>query len=569
MSFHSTIKFSFVLSVTVIVAILGILTYPVLYLNGPPASQRHVSNMGLGFLQGFHEDEVLGEFALEPVMRRGYDQAVGLAMLGLAEEAHAIFTLLHSHKLDPPTPMGRAAAVRLFYHVSDLPSPFEHGDIDIGAFQIETLNGNTYHLGDPRPTFDEVTEARFEELQTFAIRLTSQDYANTTTGFTAMQLSQALTALTYMADRLDRQADVEHYMMAMAQRIHANCQAEYFTIPLVAWERMFMTGRLRKVLEVPLPDLKDYADFVLRTLRTRLENGPVHADAVYKDKGIREMLEELDENTMSDKEFNPYDYWFSDEDGGPKTIFKDPATDKEIEEVEEKLGREIPKEMKQLFKISNGCHHVKVGPSFRHMRFVPVQDLYIENDGYMDDYQFSLLPDFKVEASRDETAPVAASENAEDDASREANNAGDNVDTDAGPSEQEGDQNAGRNDVDLEVLWCSKCNGGIAMYEHDGQGTEYTWIIPKIGVEIAKERIKEVYEKVDSRQKARIDEAILHRFGSRKAYEEMDYCIWVQLWGEPSGQKVYPSFMSYLRGVVYDSRPDVERSPIKLSRQDL
>lgn len=557
-----------------------------------------------GFLQDFDEQGLLGQRNLAYVHAGGYNQGLHLAMLGMSQQAHAIFELLHRHKLEPWPGSVFETAIRFFYHVSGLKSPFEDDfeDEDIPSMQLEAIKGQSCEIYrtqvvqlDLGLDLSVVTEAHYQELSNLAAQVMDGERNR-------MKLPQMLMCLAYEAHVLGRDADLQHYFSTIATFIDNRRQIEVFSVLFFAWGQFFLNGRLRDALGLQVPQLSDYGDFVLRMLTRRLEDGPVHSDHMYAGMTIRELVGELDRNTMSDPDFNPYDYWFSDEDGGPKTILKKPATDEAIAAAEEKMGRALPEQLKAFLKLTNGLHWVKIGPGLRKMKFVAVEEMYLESNDYMDDYNFSLLPDFTVESKKEEKDCNGAKQNEDDskdeneeekiedntngeldikaDGNEESGtrkdgnqaNAGevdeaaenekeakddDNQDDVGDPNEDDDDDNS------LEIPWLKYSDGGgIAMYEHDGQGTEYTWIIPKRGVDVARERIATVYARVDDEQKRRIDQAIVHRYGSREAYDTMEYCIWVQLWGSPNGQEVHPSFESYLRACVYDGRVRVERSPL-------
>lgn len=377
--------------------------------------------MGLGFLQGFYEDEILGERSEEVVVRQASTKAKELAMLGMTDEAHAIISTLQEYGKRSRTTSVLDISLEFFYQAAGLPRPgatHSFSEEELKETQLEVLKDNTYHLPDDT-NFSNVTNESYSRMSRFAETVAEQNYANTTTGYQAMLLSQALVGQLYMAHVLERKEDVGRLLKQMAQRIHANQQAEYFPMVYVAWEEYFLNGDLRRQLEISEDDLRAYADFVHRVARERLGMGPVHPDTLYKDRSVRELLEELQRNTQSDPEYNPED--FGEEPGTEtQSILKEPATLEAINEAERKIGRPLPQELKEFLQISNGCEPVKDGPGFRKMRFVPVEEMFLEEDGYMGDYTFTLIPDVEL---------------------------------------------------DVEVDWPGITDGGIAMYEHDGQGT--------------------------------------------------------------------------------------------------
>lgn len=481
--------------------------------------------MGYKFLQQFYEDEILAEVVHHSVGREGHRQALHLAMLGLADEAHAIFTLMHAHDLPSPMLWTWAIVTALFYHASGLEPPYSRDTTpDVAASQLDAMK---HAVGYFSEGFDleQVTEESYEKLQGVSIALKNEEYSDEETGYAAVRRSAALTTLLYMADKLGKEKDVWELLGAMTTRLHANQQAEYLSYTLVAWEKWHLPGKLREALGVELSELRSYADFVHATLKKRLENGPVRPDDVYAGFSVRSLLEELDRNTTKDQEFDYHDFYCEGDDV-PTTIFKEPASEGSIEAKEKDLGRKLPEELKELLRASNGCEMVKTAPGERATRFVALEDIYIEDDDFVDGYGFTMLPDFEVEPNRP-----------------------------CGVDEEDWE-------FSFRVRPC-KNGGGIAAYKQDGQGTRYIWILPNATVDDAREKVKEVWGKVSDEQKARIDEEIVRRYGSRETYEGMEYAVNVQQWGCPEGVEVYPNYGSFIRAVTYRSRVKVEKSPVK------
>lgn len=496
----------------------------------------------LGFLQGFDGDAILAENPVENIARPGYIQGLHLAMLDQMDIAHEIFSVLAAHKLYPRKRSPEALGVKMAYLDAPFEPPFELDDEDPEAMQRRMLvlrqwrpniggaGGGYYHT----ETLENVTAEWYEELQGRAVRQMTGDTdgANAAAGNPPMDLAMGLCMLVYMADKLGRDADVHNYLSAIAKRIHVPLQAEHVPLARVAWEKLFRNGRLLELLEVDAPAIRDYGQFVLRTLKSRLENGLVRPDDVYKGKSIRELLDELEHNTMNDSEFDPIEWGYDDPDHPePTTIFKEPATDEAIAAVEERIGRPLPDEHKEFLKITNGCEQVKTYPGGRGARLVPAEELTLEDDANLWGYGVSFLPDFDLV---ERTHPIS-------------------------PEQQQRWK-----DLNFKVEDIADGGHAMAMYENDGQGTHYIWLLPPGVVDVCRARVQEVYDMVDEADKKRIEEAIVLRYGSRKAYDDMEYCICTQEWGQPEGCKVYVSFMSFLRAVVYDSRPSTEVSPLKV-----
>jgi SMI1 / KNR4 family (SUKH-1) len=332
----------------------------------------------------------------------------------------------------------------------------------------------------------------------------------------AMRLSSALAGLLFMAKDLGRKEDIPGLMKRIADRIHCNQQNAYLSSVRFIWKEYLLSGWLREELEVPLDSMKEYASFITTTIKKRLDQGPLSADKVYSNYSIQQLLEELDQNTVSHPGFRDEEFagYLEEEYGKIESILQKPATTEEISQAEARIGRRLPEELKEFMKISNGCLRVKTSPLplFR-LRLPPLDDIKFEDDEYMLDYEFTLLPDI---------------------------------------------------DLGIEVEWPGIEFGGIAIYENDGQGTDYVWFVTEALVDKAKKVLQDAFDAADSTQRTAINKAIFDVYGSHEAYDNMKSCLYLQGWGEPSGQVVWPSFRSYLNWVVLESRDMKERSPLKI-----
>jgi len=331
-----------------------------------------------------------------------------------------------------------------------------------------------------------------------------------------MTLSSALAGLLHMAKVLGYDDEILALMKRIVGRIHSNMQSEYLGSIRFVWNDFLLSGWLRKELELSLDALKEYAQFVLQTTKQRLERGPLRPDDVYSSFSMIQLLEELDHNTVTDPAFHDEiaGGYLEEDTGTIESILRKPATRRQIADAEARIGRPFPEDFKDLLRISNGCLRVKVSPiiHFR-TRLPPLDDIFLEEEEYMTDYTFTLLPDIEL---------------------------------------------------GIEVDWPSIEDGGIAIYEHEGQGTEYVWMLTDTLVEKAKQRLQNAFDKVDEQQKTVMLGAIDRVYGSRGAFDGMKICLYLQRWGEPNGNMVWPSFRSYLNWVVFSSRNMKERSPLTL-----
>lgn len=322
-----------------------------------------------------------------------------------------------------------------------------------------------------------------------------------------------------MAHSLGHDNDVETLMTRIAKRIHSNQQPEYLGFLRVVWQRYLLPGWLRKQLDLSPEKLSSYADFVLATAKRRLEDGPLRPEALYADKSIHGLLEILEHNTKTDPRYEDED---EDQNSVPpeqRQVLRPAATDEEISAAEERIGRLLPDDMKDFLRISNGCGRIRSGAWLFRVPLPPLDQIYLEDEGYMADYTFTLLPDADLGG--------------------------------------------------VEVDWPGITGGGIAMYENDGQGTDYVWILTEELVAEAKARLDEAYVAATGEQKGKITRAIEQLYGSVRAFDEMRTCVYRQGWGSPSGQICCPSFRAFLCRVVYESQYVEERSPLGIRQEDL
>lgn len=151
--------------------------------------------MGLGFLQGFYEDEVLGERSEDVIARAALTKAKELAMLGLADEAHAIISTLHEFGMRSGKRPGSLLDTSLgfFYQAAGIPRPgATHGlsEQELKENQLEVLKDNTYHL--PEGTnFGDISDESYARLSRFVDSIAATNGAHATTGYVVQQLALA------------------------------------------------------------------------------------------------------------------------------------------------------------------------------------------------------------------------------------------------------------------------------------------------------------------------------------------------------------------------------------------
>ncbi|RDW87919.1 hypothetical protein BP5796_03613 [Coleophoma crateriformis] len=465
------------------------------------------------FLQGFLEDDILAERSTDAVVANASLKAVELAMLGLPDEANAIFTLLH-----PTGSLRYSSQMEFFFAASGMRRP--DGTEPLDDQQLAPLEQRALesfgHL--PRDiNFANIDETSYEKITSIVNDLDSRNspYKDARTGFQAMLMSAGVTALLAMANVLGHEDQASNMMNRITLRIQANKQSVYLSLVRSAWRPYFLSGWLRDKLGMTVAELQQYAAFVLQTTKTRLENGPRRIDDFYADKDVPQLLDELSRNTVTSPDYTS-DVYRDDHvgDTAPISVLGRPATEEHITATETRIGHRFPEDLKNFFRITNGCLRVKVGSppgQIFQRRLVSLGFMAWEDSCFMASSTFYLLPDIPK----------------------------------------------------IDFDWPEFENGAIAMYEHSGQSTQYIWMVPEAPVQIAKQRVQDVYERANDETKAIIDQEINFRFGSREAFNAMTVCFFQQYWGEADGE-AFPSFRSFLNRVVYESREMPQRSPLKL-----
>lgn len=302
-------------------------------------------------------------------------------------------------------------------------------------------------------------------------------------------------------------------MARIANRIHANGQARDLSRIRPAWKRYFASGWLREKLGLSEDELKQYAEFILNVAKERLEQGPVTPSDEYKDKSFKEMLEELDRNTLRFPEMWD-DYDDGDESTFPRTILRAPARADEIARVESKLGCALPDDLKQFYALTNGTQPVISGPHFYRLNnpLLSVFELRWEDLSWNGCYEFDLFPEMSL--------PV-------------------------------------------HVVWPTFEGGAVMMYEDNGQRTKYMWYFQGELLAKAKKALEETYQKAGELEKKRIDKAVEQFHGSWEKLRDLQSCWYQAAWGY-GPTALFHTFRDFFSLVVFQSRYEEDKSPLSL-----
>jgi SMI1/KNR4 family protein SUKH-1 len=343
-----------------------------------------------------------------------------------------------------------------------------------------------------------------------------------------------LIGLLILALHLNKIIEADEIMGRIANRIHMGQQAVCLAWVGKAWERYFLSGWLRERLGVDVNELKEYARFVCETTRKRLENGVLKATEVFKDHSMKEMLDELDRNTV--ETVVPTGYFeyanvlYEDNDGEgkehvktapyshPSTILRKPATTEHIVEAETAIGRILPDDLKEFYALTNGTRPVIQGlwqPPIPKLPLMSVQSLFWQEEDWMTNYAFDLLPEGKLRPS---------------------------------------------------INWPGIEYGGIAMYESVDQG-EYLWYLTEELVGKAKKVLDDAYQKKGQTEKQALDALVKMHHGSWERLKNLKTC-WYKVRAEvPEAKDVYPDFKAFLGEVVLKSRVEEDKSPLKAPKE--
>ena len=349
-------------------------------------------------------------------------------------------------------------------------------------------------------------------------------------------MSAGLSALLKLALDLNMTAEADELIVRIAGRIHASEQSVYLAMVRPAWDKYFLSGRLREELGLTEREVKEYADFVCETTRKRMEEGVQSPLDVYKDKSIKEMLEELDQNTVGSKEFEwnlielgelePYDEGEKEENederfsqktrhSAPTTILCPPATLEQIAEAESTIGRPLPDDLKEFYALTNGVTHVNSDDLLFYTRLPAVQSLFWEQEEYMAGFSCELLPWV---------------------------------------------------DLPRHVEWPSLEDGGLAMYNKD-HPLDYVWYLSGEVVEKAKTVLFKAYEGADEADKKVFDRLVEIHHGSWERLRDMKSC-WSYHVSQDDHTAIFHDFKGLLSLVLLESTVEKDCSPINRLKEE-
>lgn len=468
-------------------------------------------------LKGFIENNILTTGPVDQLLHKASGLARDIAVLGLPKEAGDIWNTIILHPDFRPTSelllvwkcTGFAAPDGLWQYISGWDALAKMAPAELSRELISSIRPRhpTLRLGATGPaTHDSVPQASSRNTEA---PLEWTEFVGNVKFHPAEPPKRCAVVLSD-AYRCRRDDLVPAVMSKTVEALRYGADTDNLCKVLEIWEPYFLSGWTREQLGLSREAVQGYAAYVQRVVEKRLTNGRKRYEEFYENHSLRQILDEIDENTIESPLYRTFEYPRMEEDKMLPSILHAPASTQQIQEAEERIGRSLPEDIQAYFRLTNGCGEIAIeeGQSFK-CRLPPVEEMEFED--WQDGYSFALLP------------------------------------------------NLGRR---VEVDWPG-VDRGIKMYEPDGQGTEYVWIMDGEKIAEAKEKLAAVYEAGDESVKLAIDGEIVAQYGSREAYDAMqDYCLYLQFWGDPQSD-IFPTIRPFLCYIAFESRRAEDPSPLK------
>lgn len=321
-------------------------------------------------------------------------------------------------------------------------------------------------------------------------------YLDAETGSAAMSASMALVGALHLRCLLkereyeeDGIASVQELLERIGKRMSSNCQLDYLTKSRKIWV-LLKEGLLAEAVGVDSQKVHAYAKELEETVDERMRSGKEGL----KHLPMKNMLEALDYNSRT----NPESFE-DDPDEIRESLFRPPASQKEIETAEKDLGIALPEDYKEFLSITNGFGQVWRGILFE-PPLHPLSEIrwFDDDEDYFIDLELEL---FESELPYD-VWPIV----------------------------------------------------GKAI-EIGTEDIDNIWLIPPPKVQEVKDRISEVLlsSQYTDRVKKSVVRAIEDFTGSVEEFMKLDWCLATWASGGSVVMRSYPSFTAYLRDNVEKS----------------
>ncbi|KAF2166403.1 hypothetical protein M409DRAFT_54755 [Zasmidium cellare ATCC 36951] len=290
-------------------------------------------------------------------------------------------------------------------------------------------------------------------------------------------------------------------------RLRANHQVKYLGEAKSLWP-FWVRGLMADAVDMSQDEVRTKGQAFLEAFKDRFQRS--YVPSRFAGKPIRELLEIGEKNTKH--------YLTAEEaDMGsvPEALFKQAATDEEIERLEERLKTVLPDDYKEFLKITNGFGDDDSGIFNGYFPDPAFHDTSAVN---WNEEEYFQLPVDLLELPREYEDLVG----------------------------QEHKQSHPDGDFD----WDTAFPIFDRVLEVGTRDIDNLWLVHPGLVEQAREQYHKMYVNGDEKQKNVIKRAMESFAGSKDAFESMHWCFAKWSSGGSASMTFYPSFTKYLEHIV-------------------
>ncbi|KAK4500136.1 hypothetical protein PRZ48_008322 [Zasmidium cellare] len=301
-------------------------------------------------------------------------------------------------------------------------------------------------------------------------------------------------------------------------RLSANQQIKYLGEAKRLWP-FWVRGLLADAVDMSREEVSSKAQALLKAFKDRLERS--YVPTRHEGKPFKELLEIGEKNTIFHLTQD------ADELGPvPEKLFKQPATDEDIEQLEERLDTVLPDDYKEFLKITNGFGDDEEG-IFNGV--FPDPALHDVSEVKWIEEEYFQLPVDLLELPREYEDIVG--------------------------------QEQRRSQPDGDFEWDTAFPIFDRVLEVGTRDIDNLWLVHPGLVEQVREKYHEMYVKGNEKQKKVIKRAMEAFAGSKEAFESMHWCFAKWSSGGSASMSFYASFTKYLEHIVDKSIENVYTGP--------
>ncbi|KAI9656887.1 MAG: hypothetical protein M1821_003526 [Bathelium mastoideum] len=310
---------------------------------------------------------------------------------------------------------------------------------------------------------------------------------------------------------LDKQsAEIVNQIVA---RWGANQQITYLAEAHPLWP-LYLRGVLADAMDVKPGELKNKGKKLVEAFSERLKN-PAGSSQV-SSMTMKELLDLADNNTVNGA---GKDHWSDAGDEPPKTLLKDPASKKEISDLEKKLETTLPNDYKEFLSITNGLGG-GIGDGIYNGYF-PDPALHATTDTKWVEEEYFQLPVELIDIPKEISDLVPAEKRTTDN---------------------------GALDWDTPFPLFDR------VLEIGVRDIDNLWLVHPNLVNEAREVYLKMHQAASKEQKKVLERAIEAFAGSMDAFKKPEWCCVKWSSGGAATMESYSSFRKYLESVTLDSQ---------------